>query len=126
MPSNPYLCHFLNWAPALNGYATGETWLQVTASADDIVRLGIADMRGDGRPDYAYNGWVLYADTVQPPRLPASGGPIVIRGMGFRPSDTVLIGGQKAIGHQHLSQRNHRHRTRCRSGHHRFGRRRGR
>ena len=87
----------LNWAPALNGYATGETWLQVTASADDIVRLGIADMRGDGRPDYAYNGWVLYADTVQPPRLPAAGGPIVIHGMGFRPSDTVLIGGQKAI-----------------------------
>lgn len=87
----------LNWAPALNGYATGETWLQVTASADDIVRLGIADMRGDGRPDYAYNGWVLYADTVQPPRLPASGGPVVIRGMGFRPSDTVLVGGQKAL-----------------------------
>ena len=87
----------LDWAPALNGYATGETWLQVTASADDIVRLGIADMRGDGRPDYAYNGWVLYADTVQPPRLPASGGPIVIRGMGFRPSDTVLVGGQKAV-----------------------------
>ena len=94
----------LNSAPALNGYATGETWLQVTASADDIVRLGIADMRGDGRPDYAYNGWVLYADTVQPPRLPASGGPIVIRGMGFRPSDTVLIGGQKAIDHQRLPE----------------------
>ncbi|MGC1423805.1 MAG: IPT/TIG domain-containing protein [Terracidiphilus sp.] len=87
----------LNSAPALNGYATGETWLQVTASADDIVRLGIADMRGDGRPDYAYNGWLLYADTVQPPRLPVSGGPIVIHGMGFRPSDTVLIGGQKAM-----------------------------
>jgi hypothetical protein len=86
----------LNWAPALNGYATGESWLQVTASGDDIVRLGIADMRGDGRPDYAYNGWVLYADTVLPPRLSAAGGPIVIRGMGFRPSDTVLIGGQKA------------------------------
>jgi hypothetical protein len=87
----------LNWAPALNGYATGETWLQVTASADDIVRLGIADMRGDGRPDYAYLGWVLYADTIQPPRLPATGGPFVIHGMGFRPSDTVLVGGQKAI-----------------------------
>ncbi len=87
----------LNWAPALNGYATGETWLQVTAADDDIVRLGIADMRGDGRPDYAYNGWVLYADTVQPPRLPANGGPIVIRGMGFRPSDSVFIGGQKAV-----------------------------
>ncbi len=85
------------WAPALNGYATGETWLRVTASADEIVRLAIADMRGDGRPDYAYRGWVLYADTIQPQRLPTSGGPIVIRGMGFRPSDTVLIGGQKAM-----------------------------
>ena len=87
----------LNWAPALNGYASGETWLQVTATADDIVRLGIADMRGDGRPDYSYNGWVLYADTVQPPRLPSTGGPVVIRGMGFRSSDTVLIGGKKAV-----------------------------
>ncbi len=85
------------WSPPLNGYATGETWLQVTASADDIVRIAIADQRGDGRPDYAYNGWVLYADTVQPPRLPASGGPIVIHGMGFRPSDTVSIAGQRAV-----------------------------
>jgi hypothetical protein len=94
---NPISAPTLNWAPALNGYATGETWLKVTASADDIVRLGIADMRGDGRPDYSYNGWVLYADTIQPPRLSVAGGPIVIRGMGFRPSDTVLIGGQKAV-----------------------------
>ena len=84
-------------APGLNGWATGESWLRVSTSADDVVRLGIADMRGDGRPDYAYNGWVLYADTVSPARLPASGGPIVLRGMGFRPSDTVLVGGQPAI-----------------------------
>jgi hypothetical protein len=83
-------------APALNGNATGETWMQVTAGADDTVRLGIADMRGDGRPDYAYNGWVLYADTVQPARLPVAGGPIVIDGMGFQPSDTVTVNGQAA------------------------------
>ena len=87
----------IGWAPALNGYATGETWLQVTSGSDDIVRLGIADLRGDGRPDYAYNGWVLYADTVQPQRLPTSGGPVVIHGMGFRPSDTVSIGGHPAV-----------------------------
>ena len=62
-----------------------------------MVRIGIADQRGDGRPDYAYNGWVLYADTVQPARLPASGGPIVIHGMGFRLADTVLVGGQPAL-----------------------------
>ena len=58
--------------------------------------------------------------------LPASGGPIVIHGMGFRLADTVLVGGQPARGHQHLAQRNHRHRAarrhrrhrlrRCRSG----------
>jgi hypothetical protein len=84
-------------APGLNGSAIGETWLRVSAVADDIVRIGIADLRGDGRPDYSYNGWVLYADTVQPTRLPASGGPIVIHGMGFRSTDTVLVGGQSAL-----------------------------
>ncbi len=83
-------------APGLNGSATGESWLQVTTSVDDVVRLGIADMRGDGRPDYAYNGWVLYADTVEPAILPVSGGPIVIYGMGFRPSDTVTVNGVAA------------------------------
>jgi len=84
-------------APGMNGLATGETWLRVASRADDIVRIGIADQRGDGRPDYAYNGWLLYADTVEPARLPASGGPIVIRGTGFRLADTVLVGGQPAL-----------------------------
>jgi hypothetical protein len=84
-------------APGLNGLATGETWLRVATSGDDVVRLGIADQRGDGRPDYAYQGWVLYADSVQPTRLPASGGPIVIHGMGFRQTDTVQVGGLTAL-----------------------------
>ena len=82
--------------PGMNGYATGETALPVTVTANDLVRIGIADQRGDGRPDYAYNGWVLYADTVAPQHLSASGGPIVIHGMGFRAADTVLVGGQPA------------------------------
>ena len=84
-------------APGLNGLATGETWLRVSASGDDMVRVGVADLRGDGRPDYAYKGFVLYADTVEPARLPASGGAITIRGMGFRLADTVLVGGQPAL-----------------------------
>jgi len=83
--------------PGMNGLATGESWLRVSSIAADVVRIGIADQRGDGRPDYPYNGWVLYADTVQPQRLPASGGPIVIFGMGFRLADTVLVGGQPAV-----------------------------
>ncbi|MGB6742579.1 MAG: IPT/TIG domain-containing protein [Terracidiphilus sp.] len=85
------------YAPGLNGLAAGETWLQVSSAGADIVRVGIADLRGDGRPDYAYNGWVLYADTVEPVRLPAAGGPIVIHGMGFRLADTVLVGGHPAL-----------------------------
>jgi len=85
------------WAPALNGDAAGETYLETLSASDDVVRLGIADMRGDGRPDYAYIGWVLYADTVMPARLSASGGPIVIHGMGFHASDTVLVGGRAAV-----------------------------
>lgn len=94
---NPISSPSSGWAPPLNAYATGATWLMVTPSADEIVRLGVADLRGDGRPDYTYNGWVLYADSVQPQRLPLTGGPIVIHGMGFRPSDTVRIAGKKAV-----------------------------
>jgi hypothetical protein len=83
-------------APGLNGYSVGETWLRVATAGDDVVRLGIADMRGDGRPDYAYSAWVLYADRVTPQRLPSSGGPIVIHGMGFHLLDTVLVNGVPA------------------------------
>ncbi len=83
--------------PGLNGFAPGETFLKVSASGADLVRIGIADKRGDGRPDFSYNGWVLYADTVQPQRLPSGGGPIVIHGMGFRIADAVLVGGQPAL-----------------------------
>lgn len=84
-------------APGLNGMAAGETWLQVSTLGADMVRVGVADTRGDGRPDYTYNGWVLYADTVEPARITAAGGAIVIHGMGFRLTDTVQVGGQAAL-----------------------------
>jgi hypothetical protein len=84
-------------APGLNGDATGETWLRVATNGDDVVRIGVADLRGDGRPDYVYNGWLLYADTVSPAHLPVTGGPFTINGAGFRLADTVQVGGQQAI-----------------------------
>jgi hypothetical protein len=87
----------LGVAPGMNGLATGESWLRVGTHGNDLIRIGIADQRGDGRPDYAYKGWVLYADTVSPERLPAAGGPIVIQGMGFRQTDSVLVGGKPAV-----------------------------
>jgi hypothetical protein len=85
-----------SYTSAQNGIAAGETWLRVATAGNDIVRLAIADLRGDGRPDYLYRGWVLYADTVSPTRLPASGGPIVIHGTGFRSGDTIQVGGVPA------------------------------
>jgi hypothetical protein len=93
---NPLDAPAIGAAPGINGLAPGQTWLRVGTKADDIVRIAIADQRGDGRPDYRYNGWVLYADTVFPTHLPAAGGPIVIQGKGFRLADTVLVGGRPA------------------------------
>jgi IPT/TIG domain len=81
---------------ALNGSVAGLTTLPVVTSAAGELRLGVADARGDGRPDYLYRGRVLYADSVLPARLPAPGGPIVIRGMGFRLNTTVTVNGVAA------------------------------
>ncbi|MGH9585416.1 MAG: IPT/TIG domain-containing protein, partial [Acidobacteriaceae bacterium] len=79
-----------------NGAVAGLTTLPVLTLADSEVRLGISDLRGDGRPDYLYRGRVLYADTVRPAILPSKGGPIAIIGMGFRPNSVVTVNGAAA------------------------------
>jgi hypothetical protein len=79
-----------------NGSVPGLTTLPVLTIADSEIRVGLADLRGDGRPDYAYRGRVLYVDSVSPARIPVAGGQIVIQGMGFRPSVAVSVGGQPA------------------------------
>lgn len=79
-----------------NGAVAGLTKLPVITLADSEIRIGVADMRGDGRPDYLYRGRVLYADSVKPTILPASGGPIAITGIGFRPNSTVTVNGVSA------------------------------
>jgi hypothetical protein len=81
----------------LNGFAPGETSLQIGTAGKDVVRLAVVDERGDGRPDYTYRGWMLYADTVTPARIPTTGGTIAIRGMGFRTGDSVTVGGVSAV-----------------------------
>ncbi|HEX4065902.1 MAG TPA: IPT/TIG domain-containing protein [Acidobacteriaceae bacterium] len=79
-----------------DGNSVGLTTLPVLLGADSEVRIGLADFRGDGRPDFAYRGRILYADSVTPARIPAAGGAIVIRGMGFRPDATVEVNGVAA------------------------------
>jgi hypothetical protein len=79
-----------------NGAVPGLTKLPVITLADSQIRIGVADMRGDGRPDYLYHGRILYADTIQPTIIPSSGGPIVITGMGFRPNAAVFVNNVQA------------------------------
>lgn len=60
-------------------------------------RVGIADERGDGRPDYGYHARLYYADTITPASVAAGGGTIVgIKGYGFSSDTKVSIGGVSA------------------------------
>jgi hypothetical protein len=63
---------------------------QVLSSNSFII--GIADLRGDGRPDYRYHAHVLYGDTASPPRVSVNGGAITLQGTGFAPGLAVAVG----------------------------------
>src|ERR1700730_10040504 len=47
-------------------------------------------------PDFNYGARVLYADTVSPASVPAGGGVVTIRGMGFRAGNVVTVNGVMA------------------------------
>lgn len=81
---------------AFNGDQVGLTTLSVATIAQGYLRLGIADERGDGRPDYLYRARLLYADSVVPSRLALNGGPITIYGTGFRANSIVTVNGVQA------------------------------
>jgi hypothetical protein len=76
-----------------NGTSIGVTALGVDTLADGELVLGVADQRGDGRPDYTFHGRLLYADKVSPQQLPLSGGTIAITGSGFHPGMVVSLQG---------------------------------
>lgn len=79
-----------NTPSAFNTIYSAETRLDAQILQGGAFRLGIADYRGDGRPDYRYNARLLYGDTVVPARASASGGtPLTIQGMGLRADTTV-------------------------------------
>jgi len=81
---------------AFNTITLGMTATGVATTQAEGLRFVIADMRGDGRPDYAYHARVLYADTVQPVNTSVSGGQITITGMGFRAGNEVKVNGVPA------------------------------
>ncbi len=81
---------------AFNNASTGMTALAVQSMQPEQLRIAIADQRGDGRPDYAYQARVLYADAIAPASVPASGGVVTITGMGFRAGNAVSVNGVSA------------------------------
>jgi hypothetical protein len=54
--------------------------------------IGIADLRGDGRPDYRYHAHVLYGDSASPQRVSVNGGAIALAGTGFAPGLAITVG----------------------------------
>jgi hypothetical protein len=78
---------------AFNTPFFGESRLDAQILGSGAFRLGIADYRGDGRPDYRYNARVLYGDNISPPRATVAGGtPLTIQGLGLRADTTVQVG----------------------------------
>lgn len=82
-----------NTPSALNTFFTGETRLDAMLNTSTNFRIGIADFRGDGRPDFRYRARVFYGDTVSPARASVAGGtPLAVQGLGFNGSTTASIG----------------------------------
>ena len=62
---------------AFQALGIGTTTLSAAPFASGMggrVRIGIADQRGDGRPDFAYQARLFYADTLAPAVLGEAGG----------------------------------------------------
>jgi len=79
-------------AAPFNSETFGMSRLDAQVLSTSSFIFGIADLRGDGRPDYSYHAHVLYGDSVTPSRIPISGGAITLQGTGFTPGLNVTVG----------------------------------
>ncbi|HXX01664.1 MAG TPA: IPT/TIG domain-containing protein, partial [Candidatus Acidoferrales bacterium] len=79
-----------------NTVLPGMTRLDAAVATSAKFIVGIADLRGDGRPDYHYHAQVLYADSVTPSRIGVTGGIVTLQGTGFSPGLTVTVGSMPA------------------------------
>jgi hypothetical protein len=79
-------------AAPFNSATFGMSRLDAEVLSSNSFIIGIADLRGDGRPDYHYHAHVLYGDSSIPPRVSVKGGAITLQGTGFAPGLTVTVG----------------------------------
>jgi hypothetical protein len=87
-----------NPAPAATNFAfntvnKGMSRLDAQFGTSEMYRVGVADFRGDGRPDYFYQASLLYSDTVTPARLSLAGGLAILKGTGFNNRQQVSVSG---------------------------------
>lgn len=87
-----------NTSSAFNSSIFGMTILNAELLQATSFRLGIADIRGDGRPDYAYHARLLYGDHITPTRASVLGGTaLAIAGYGFQSNTAASVGSQSAL-----------------------------
>ncbi len=86
-----------NTPSAFNTTVFAESRLDAQILQSTSFRVGIADYRGDGRPDYRYAARVLYGDSLNPTRSSVAGGtPLTIAGLGLQANTSVQLGTQAA------------------------------
>jgi len=86
-----------NTPSAFNSSIFGMTVLNAQLLNGTAFQIGIADIRGDGRPDYRYHARLLYGDHITPARASVAGGtPLAIAGFGFQENTGVTIGSRNA------------------------------
>ena len=86
-----------NTPSAFNSPLFGTTVLNAQLLEATSFRVGIADIRGDGRPDYRYHARLLYGDHINPARASVAGGTaLAIAGLGFQANTAVAIGSGNA------------------------------
>jgi len=79
---------------AFNTVNFGMTRLDAALFGAGDFRIGVADDRGDGRPDFHYHMRLFYGDTVTPARAGVGGGtPLTVNGFGLGPGTSVAVGG---------------------------------
>ncbi|MGE5206495.1 MAG: Ig-like domain-containing protein [Chlamydiota bacterium] len=78
-----------------NALDTGATVLNARFLLSGDFKLGIADFRGDGRPDFRYRARIFYGDTVAPARVAVqSNATLTVRGIGLDVATTAKINGK--------------------------------
>ena len=81
---------------AFNAQTFATTTIHGQTGQLNSLSFGIADERGDGRPDFNYQGRLFYGDSVSPSTIAPSGATLTISGFGFRSGNAVAIHGLTA------------------------------